>query len=593
MTNYHNHGWRATVQVVLMAVFVLGTPAVAYVPDGGSMDYAAETDQLIVKLRRYEGSASEIGISATQLGELRRAAGVELRPARVIGGDARVLRLARAMDEDAVALIADRLAELDSVEFAEPDRIMRPTLAPDDARYAEQWHYFEAKGGANLPAAWDITTGDDAVVVAVLDTGILFSHIDLLGKTVPGYDFISDASMARDGNGRDADASDEGDWVERFGSVIYPSSWHGTHVAGTVGAATNNGTGVAGVNWDVLVQPVRVLGSGGGFTSDIADAIRWASGNNVSGVAANLTPARVINMSLGGGGACGTTFQSAIDAAIAKGTVVVVAAGNESRDASQASPGNCNGVITVAATDRNADLAWYSNFGSLVEISAPGGDTSIPSNGVLSTLDSGVTIPANDSSYAFYQGTSMAAPHVAGIAALILGEEPNLTPSQVSERIQDTARAFPFGSDCTIARCGAGIIDAAAALHGGSEPGGVDLAADDISTARRYARVGRTLRFDWDMRNLGDDDFVGDVGVNLFLSTDTTLSGSDTLIASATGANFSIPAGSSLSVFGEFAVSSAPRGRYYVIVEVDPNDLIDESNETNNVSASSSTLFVF
>ena len=199
----------------------------------------------------------------------------------------------------------------------------------------------------------------------------------LLANWLPGYDFIHDTFVSRDGDGRDPDPLDEGDWNPVIGDC-YPgspasySSWHGTHVGGTIAAVSDNGIGVAGVAFGASIQPVRVLGRCGGWLSDIADGIVWASGGTVTGVPANPTPARVINMSLGGYGTCGATYQAAIDAAVANGAVVVVAAGNSGIDVASSRPANCDSVITVAASDRGGSLAWYSNYGSLVEVTAPG-----------------------------------------------------------------------------------------------------------------------------------------------------------------------------------------------------------------------------
>jgi serine protease len=311
-----------------------------------------------------------------------------------------VLKLDRKMRVADVQALAANLAASDpDVEYAEPDRLMRVQVvpAPNDTYYAQQWDFFEATGGLNVPTAWNTTTGT-GVVVAVLDTGYR-PHVDLVANLLPGYDFISSATIGNDGNGRDADASDPGDWVaaNECGGThdASNSSWHGTHVAGTIAAVTNNGSGVAGVAYGAKVQPVRVLGKCGGYTSDIADAIKWASGGTVSGVPANATPARVINMSLGGGGACGTTTQNAINDARSRGTVVVVAAGNESMDAANSSPANCAGVVTVAAVGRAGNKAYYSNYGTVVDVAAPGGDMSVDP-GILSTLNDGTTSPGAD-----------------------------------------------------------------------------------------------------------------------------------------------------------------------------------------------------
>jgi serine protease len=222
---------------------------------------------------------------------------------------------------------------------------------------------------------------------------------------------------------------------------------------------------VAGVAFNARVVPVRVLGKCGGYTSDIADAIIWSSGGSVSGVPFNANPARVINMSLGGSGPCGITTQNAINSARSRGTVVIVAAGNSGTDAGSASPANCTGVVTVAATNRAGGRAYYSNYGTRVDVAAPGGDTRTYGGGILSTLNAGSTTPGIDS-YAFYQGTSMAAPHVAGVAALMLSKTPGLSPDQIESTLKSTARAFP----AACSGCGAGIVNAQAALGGGSTP---------------------------------------------------------------------------------------------------------------------------
>jgi serine protease len=439
-------------------------PALAGGPSVGVVDVAATTSQIIVRLDRYEGPAGAI-IGNRQLGRLAAAAGVALTPLRKMSGGARVLRLPDAMPVERVEELAERLAVLPEVDYAVPDRLMQPQLftiispamTPNDPLFAQQWHYTDAVSGINLPAAWDITTGDANVHVAVIDTGILGNHEDLTGRWEGGYDFISTRFNARDGNGRDSDPSDEGDWF--FGSS---SSWHGSHVAGTIGASTNNQIGVAGIAFGSTIQPIRTLGRIGGFTSDIVDAMRWAAGLHVDGIPDNPNPAKVLNMSLGGGGACDIVYQSAVDDVVSAGSVIVVAAGNSGADAGDFSPASCDDVITVAAVGRSGDLASYSNYGSSVEISAPGGDIG---DGVISTIDRGAKRPRGDD-YAAYLGTSMATPHVAGVVALMFSVDPNLTPGQVLEILQDTARAFPVGSVCAADSefCGAGILDAAAAV---------------------------------------------------------------------------------------------------------------------------------
>ena len=256
-----------------------------------------------------------------------------------------------------------KLAADPNVEYVEVDQIMRATLTPNDTRFSEQWGFGTSNASINVQPAWDKATGT-GVVVAVIDTGIT-NHPDLNANILPGYDFISDAAMARDGGGRDSNPNDEGDWygANECGSGIPASnsSWHGTHVAGTVAAVTNNSTGVAGTAFNAKVVPVRVLGKCGGYTSDIADAIVWASGT-VSGVPANANPAEVINMSLGGGGTCSATYQNAINGAVSRGTTVVVAAGNSNTNVSSSVPANCANVIAVAATTSAGARASFSTM---------------------------------------------------------------------------------------------------------------------------------------------------------------------------------------------------------------------------------------
>lgn len=404
--------------------------------------------------------------------------GVSTARLRTIATGAEVMRLDRRLTSTELTDFMQTLAANPQVEYVEEDRIMTALLTPTDTRYAEQWHYYEGTGGLSLPAAWDITNGS-GVTVAVLDTGYR-PHVDLAANIVGGYDFVSDSFVGNDGNGRDSNPQDPGDWntAGQCGTGIEASnsSWHGTHVAGTIGAVTNNGNGVAGVAYGARVVPVRVLGRCGGYTSDIADAIVWASGGTVSGAPTNANPARVINMSLGGGGACDTTTQNAINSARSRGTVVVVAAGNSNTNASGSSPANCSGVITVASTNRSGGKSYFSNFGAVVDVAAPGGDVrSSAANGVLSTLNSGTTTPGSDT-YAFYQGTSMAAPHVAGVVALMLSRNSALTPDEVESRLKSSTRAFPS----TCSQCGTGIVNALAAVNaatGGGGGGGGSCAA--------------------------------------------------------------------------------------------------------------------
>ncbi|MDO0937478.1 S8 family serine peptidase [Streptomyces sp. DG2A-72] len=400
-----------------------------------------------------------------------KEAGEDLDFQRRLGTGAALVELGENLTK---ADVADVVAEYQAdpqVAYVVPDRLNKPQATPNDPEYTKQWDLFETTAGMNVPGAWDVTTGT-GVTVAVIDTGYV-SHSDLGANVVAGYDFISDATMANDGNGRDSSPADPGDWtVDRECSSTWvgqSSSWHGTHVAGTIAAVTNNSKGVAGIAYGAKVSPLRVLGKCGGYDSDIIDAITWASGGTVSGVPANTNVAKVINMSLGGGGACTTATQNAINAAVNRGTTVVVAAGNSNANAANYSPASCNNVISVAATNRAGSRSSYSNYGSVVDIAAPGGETRTSSaNGILSTLNSGAQGPSSEN-YDYYQGTSMAAPHIAGLAALMKSAASSLTPAQIESAIKTNSRALP--GTCS-GGCGAGLADAAKTVQAVSGSGG-------------------------------------------------------------------------------------------------------------------------
>ncbi len=435
-------------------------PAAAGTPRLMRQDVVLEqTDRMIV---RYRNATSATALDTGTLTSARIAgnrAGIEMKHERRGNDGSHVLRMNRRLGLAEARRVAEDIRAGDAnVEYAEPDRVMQAQLTPTDGSYAQQWALFEATAGMNMPTAWDKSTGA-GVVVAVLDTGVR-PHADLKANLLAGYDFINTAAIANDGGGRDADPTDTGDWAPASacysGSPASNSSWHGTHVAGTIAAVTNNGSGIAGVAPGAKVLPLRVLGRCGGYTSDIADAIVWASGGTVTGLPANPTPARVINLSLGGSGACDITTQNAINSARSRGTVVVVAAGNSNADAANFSPASCAGVITVAAVGRTGGKASYSNFGAKVTLAAPGGDSGA---GILSTLNAGTSVPGADS-YASYMGTSMATPHVAGVVALMLAKNPALTPDDVAARLKSSVRAFPAA--CNL--CGSGLINASAAV---------------------------------------------------------------------------------------------------------------------------------
>jgi serine protease len=434
--------------------------------------------RVIVKWKVTPGVTARTTDIAQAMNAAEARVGVTTARLRTLATGADVVRIERRLTSAELRDFIQTLAADPQVEYVEEDRIMTALLTPTDTRYSEQWHYYETTGGLNLPPAWDITNGT-GVRVAVLDTGYR-PHVDLAANIVGGYDFISDSFVGNDGDARDSNPQDPGDWYTTgqcgAGTGAANSSWHGTHVSGTIAAATNNSNGVAGVAFGARVVPMRVLGRCGGYTSDIADAIIWASGGTVSGAPANANVARIISMSLGGSGACDTTTQSAINSARSRGTAIVVAAGNSNANASGTSPANCSGVITVAAVNRSGGRAYYSNYGAVVDVAAPGGDTrTSAANGVLSTLNTGTTTPGSDT-YAFYQGTSMATPHVAGVIALMLARNSALTPDDLESRLKSSTRAFP----ATCSQCGTGIVDALAAVNaatGGGGGGGGSCAA--------------------------------------------------------------------------------------------------------------------
>ncbi|XAS66370.1 S8 family peptidase [Micrococcaceae bacterium Sec5.7] len=423
--------------------------------------------KFIVNYKQGTATATAKG-RANAWGKAARRQGVSVQEVRTLATGGTLISSDKALSGQAAKDFMTELAASGTVESVEPDARMTVALSPDDPRYGEQWD-FTAANGMRVPGAWDVSTGS-GVTVAVIDTGIT-SHTDLNANVLPGYDFVADSAAARDNNGRDSNPQDQGDWYlagECGQAQGSNSSWHGTHVAGTVAAVTGNANGVAGVAPNAKVVPVRVLAKCGGSLSDIADAIVWAAGGAVSGVPANANPAQVINMSLGGSGTCGGTYQAAIDSAVARGTTVVVAAGNSGQDASGFRPANCNSVVSVAASNPGGSLSYYSNFGSSVDVTAPGGDVRVAGGGILSTINTGTTVPGAEG-YANYQGTSMAAPHVAGLAALMKSKSSSLTPAQVESTLKQGTRAMPGG--CT-AGCGTGLSDATKTLGllGGTTP---------------------------------------------------------------------------------------------------------------------------
>jgi serine protease len=447
--------------------------------------------------------------------------GLALRSGRAIDGRTQVMQA----DGIASSALAARLSQDPEVEYAVVDARHRRLLIPNDPLYVPtpaptngpavgQW-YLKPPQAATLSTgneivssidaqgAWDITTGHSSVIVAVLDTGVRGNHPDLAGKLLPGYDMISDPLLANDGNGRDADPSDPGDWISSADVAtpdfedceIADSSWHGTQTAGLIGAATNNATGMAGAGWRVRVLPMRVLGKCFGYESDITAAMRWAAGLDVPGTPANPHPAKVLNLSLGRPGACDGPYPDTIAAVRARGVVVVASAGNSTGHAVNV-PANCSGVIGVAAVRHIGTKVGFSDVGPQLTIAAPGGNCVNIGAGqpclfpILTSGNSGTTVPGSaiyTDSFNISVGTSFSAPLVSATVALMMTANRTLTPDQIKAVLQSTARPFPSsgapaddfgaiqqchapdGTDqlqcyCTTTTCGAGMLDARAAV---------------------------------------------------------------------------------------------------------------------------------
>ena len=466
---------------------------------------------VIVKLR-----ATEVANAAATTGVTRLAQRVQvtLRESRQIAGFLHVMQVEPAVSGESVAATLARLRADPAVEYAEPDQRRYAHAAPNDPLYAVQpgqsgqWYlqndFATTPSAVDAVTAWATTTGSSGIVIAELDSGVRFDHPDLLragagGRLLPGYDFITDVFTANDGNGRDADASDPGDWVTTAeassvsGCTASDSSWHGTRVAGILGAITNNSIGVAGLTWSSWILPVRVLGKCGGVDSDILEAMLWAAGLPVAGVPNNPYPAQIENLSLGATGTCPTSYQDVISQLTAKGVLVVASAGNEGGPVE--APANCGGVAGIAGLRHAGTKVGYSSLGPEVALSAPAGNC-VNSGGACiysidTTYNTGTTIPATNAytdQFNTNLGTSFSAPIVSGIAALMKAVNGNLNASQLIARLKEGATVFPsvstvptclnpanttlqnFECNCTTQTCGAGMANAANAVTAALRP---------------------------------------------------------------------------------------------------------------------------
>ena len=517
--------------VVLLLAAMLASPLTSLAPVVAQEVGPAPSARVIVGLKPGAATARQhamlAGHSRADIAVLaqRRAdalasrSGAALRAGRVLNDRTQVV-FASGVDG---ATLAQRLRQHPDVAYAVVDERRRATKVPNDPLFAAgpangrgpdvgQW-YLRAPAGAvasaiNAQGAWDLVTADATLAVAVIDTGVLADHLDLAGRVLPGMDMISDVNVANDGNGRDSDASDPGDWItaaedaSRSGPFyqcgVADSSWHGTLVSGIVAASGNNAIGMAGTAYGVRILPVRVLGKCGGFDSDIVAGMYWAGGIDQPGLAGSTTPARVLNLSLGGTGACTQAYIDVVNALAARNAVVVAAAGNSTGHAT-GTPANCPGVIAVAGLRHVGSKVGFSDLGPEITISAPGGNCVNTAAGspclypIIATSNSGTRGPAAGGSIwtdAFNPsvGTSFSAPLVSGTVALMMSARPQITASEVIATLKLTARPFPTtgadnGSDptpvtachapdgtdqlqcyCSTALCGAGMIDAAAAV---------------------------------------------------------------------------------------------------------------------------------
>ena len=532
---------------------------------------AADAARVIVKFKTSTNAQAMSAASSTQAAThhaqaLSQRTGLALTDGRVINSRLQVVRAAGLSS----AQLASRLAKETDVEYAVVDERRHAAAAPNDPRYAAgqsvstpavgQW-YLRAPtstvlSAINAEGAWTQATGA-GVVVAVLDTGVRFEHPDLAMKLYPGYDFVSDATISNDGDARDSDAADPGDWItsadvsaggDFADCTAEDSSWHGTQTAGLIGAAANNGIGMAGVGGDVMILPLRVLGKCGGFDSDIMAAMLWAVGQHVSGIPDNTDhKAKVLNLSLGSApssSGCPQSYVDTIKAVNDAGAVVVASAGNDGLAVNM--PAACAGAIAVAGVRHAGTKVGYSSLGPQVAISAPAGNCVVTSGpcqyALLTTTNSGTTGPAS-STYSDATnpslGTSFSAPMVAGTAALMFSAKPSLTPAEVLSKLKSSARVFPSVSStgvascqaptsteqdecaCTTTTCGAGFLDASAAVAAVATAGQViPVISFDTSTAtvggsftldssRSVLPSGRSvLAYDWSIVSGGTNATV-------------------------------------------------------------------------------------
>jgi serine protease len=485
-------------------LMVLAATAVVAQQPGADPAAAAAPVRLLVKLRPNYDSAG-LEAAPRRVGALMTRNALRLKEVRhIVSG----IHLVQVQPRDRAESGAQALARLRAdpeVEYAERDERRYPNAMPDDPLFSGQWYLQNSETSAiDAQDAWNVTSGSPGLVIADLDTGVRFDHPDLrngaANRLLPGYNMISDPATANNSYGRGPDASDPGDWISTSdlknsafsGCTVANSSWHGTRVAGILGALTNNTTGVAGTTWSGWIEPVRVLGKCGGYDSDIIAGMAWAAGDHVDGVPDNPYPARIVNMSLGAVGACPDSYQQMVYQLVAQGVLVVVSAGNEGGPVD--APANCAGAIGVAGLRELGTKVGFSSLGPQIAVSAPAGNcvnTGINEPcqfSIVTTTNSGTTVPATNGytdDYNYNIGTSFSAPLVAATAGLMLSVNGNLSTDQLIGRLQAGSQPFPLSSsagtenchvpadgtdlqtnecNCTTTTCGAGMLNANGAV---------------------------------------------------------------------------------------------------------------------------------
>lgn len=503
---------------------------------------AQSTDEIILKWRTPGDATSG------KMRKLSSSSGLRLQRKHRITSDTEVLKLERALGGTELQAAIATLSADPRVAYVAPNERKWAHAVPTDPMLGEQWYLLGVEpSGTHTDRAWDVTRGASTTVVAVLDTGVRFEHPDLGrvgqgGKLLDGYDFIFDAAVANDGDGRDDDPADPGDWVTAADAQQPPfnnsrcipagvthvnSSWHGTRVSSLIAALTDNAVGMAGSGWNTQILPVRVLGKCGGYDDDIIAAMRWAAGLTVAGVPNNPRPANIINLSLGSAGACSAAYRAAINEITSLGVLVVVSVGNEG--GMVGSPANCPGALGVSGLRHAGTKVGFSNLGANTDIGAPGGNCVNLNRSapclyyMLTATNNGLMAPGADIYTTSLDGanpegvpsvgTSFSAPLVSGAAALMHSVNGRLSPLQYTSLLQESAAPFPTSSTsttlvchvptgtsdrqvdeciCTTQTCGTGMLDTGAAVLAAQRPFAIAEAPGTITAGQSVTIDART-----------------------------------------------------------------------------------------------------